>query len=105
MICSMEKLSRDQHEVLIGILLGDANLQTESRGRTYRLRVSQAEQNRDYLFALYEIFKPMVSTPPRLDSLEPTKHTGAGASIPHSNDVSVSTGNTSTVMGRRGFHV
>ena len=68
MICSMEKLSRDQHEVLIGILLGDANLQTESRGRTYRLRVSQAEQNKDYLFALYEIFKPMVATTPRLDS-------------------------------------
>lgn len=73
MICGMEKLSREQHEVLVGILLGDANLQTESNGRTYRLRVSQAEQNRDYLFALYEIFKSLVATPPRLDSFLDSK--------------------------------
>jgi hypothetical protein len=68
MICAMQKLSKEQHEVLVGILLGDANLQTESQGRTYRLRVTQVEQNREYLFALYEIFKPLVTTPPRLDS-------------------------------------
>lgn len=53
---------------MVGMLLGDANLQTENGGRTYRLRVSQAEQNREYLFALYQLFKPFVKTPPRLDS-------------------------------------
>ena len=32
-------LSKKQKEILVGILLGDANLQTENGGKTYRLRV------------------------------------------------------------------
>lgn len=64
----MQKISLEQHQVLVGILLGDANLQTESQGRTYRLRVTQSEEKKEYLFALYNIFKPFVTTPPRLDS-------------------------------------
>ena len=70
-----QRLTLEQREVLVGILLGDANLQTESNGRTYRLRVTQAEQNRDYLFALYELFKPLVNTPPRLYTYKPDKRT------------------------------
>jgi hypothetical protein len=58
------KLSNIQKEVLVGILLGDANLQTESQGRTYRLRVSQSHAHKEYLFHLYEIFKDFVKTPP-----------------------------------------
>lgn len=70
-----QNLTVEQREVLVGFLLGDANLQTESNGRTYRLRVTQAEQNRDYLFALYELFKPFVNTPPRLYTYSPDKRT------------------------------
>ena len=62
------KLSAEQHQVLCGILLGDANLQTENNGRTYRLRVTQAAANKEYLFHLYKIFKVFVTTPPRLDT-------------------------------------
>ena len=70
-----QRLTLEQREVLVGILLGDANLQTESNGRTYRLRVTQAEQNKDYLFALYELFKPLVNTPPKLYVYRPDKRT------------------------------
>nr|AFA35831.1 putative LAGLIDADG homing endonuclease [Pseudococcomyxa simplex] len=70
-----QKLTLEQREVLVGILLGDANLQTESNGRTYRLRVTQAEQNKEYLFALYELFKPLVNTPPKLYTYSPDKRT------------------------------
>jgi hypothetical protein len=58
-------LSKKQKEILVGILLGDANLQTENGGKTYRLRVLQSEQHKAYLFHLYEIFKKFVSTPPK----------------------------------------
>ena len=60
----MTKLTKLQHEILVGILLGDASLQTESNGRTYRLRISQSEQHKDYLFHLYEKFKNLTDSPP-----------------------------------------
>ncbi len=49
------KLTTLQCEILVGILLGDASLQTESNGRTYRLRVLQSEEHKDYIFHLYDI--------------------------------------------------
>ena len=60
----MTKLTKLQHEILVGILLGDASLQTESNGRTYRLRVSQSEQHKDYLFHLYDTFQNLTDSPP-----------------------------------------
>lgn len=60
----MTKLTKFQHEILIGILLGDACLQTESKGRTYRLRISQSDQHKDYLFHLYYCFKNLTDSPP-----------------------------------------
>lgn len=59
-----QKLTPLQCEVLVGILLGDASLQTESNGKTYRLRISQSEQHKDYVFHLYEIFKNLTASPP-----------------------------------------
>lgn len=58
-------LSKQQKEILVGILLGDANLQTDNGGKTYRLRVLQSEQHREYVFHLYDIFKKFVNTPPK----------------------------------------
>lgn len=60
----MIKLTPVQSETLVGILLGDASLQTDNGGRTYRLRVSQSDQHKLYVFHLYEIFKNWTSSPP-----------------------------------------
>lgn len=60
-----QKLTQLQCEVLVGILLGDASLETESNGRTYRLRISQSEHHKDYVFHLYEIFKNFTTSPPK----------------------------------------
>lgn len=60
-----QKLTQLQCEVLVGILLGDASLQTESNGKTYRLRVTQSQQHKEYLFHLYEIFKNLTTSPPK----------------------------------------
>jgi hypothetical protein len=50
-------------------MLGDGNLQTFSDGKTFRLRIVQSDEHKDYCFHLYEIFKPYVQTPPRLEQV------------------------------------
>lgn len=52
--------------VLIGTLLGDANLQTYTSGYSWRARFLQGDQNKEYLFHLYDLFKTYVKTPPRI---------------------------------------
>ncbi len=59
------RLNKIQRQVLVGILLGDAHLETQNRGRTYRLKVEQSERHKEYLFHLYEIFREWVLTPPQ----------------------------------------
>ena len=51
------------HNVLIGTLLGDANLQTFN-GYSWRARFLQCHDHKDYLFHLYDLFKLYVKTPP-----------------------------------------
>jgi len=59
-------LTKIQKEVLIGILLGDANLQTFNQGRTFRLRYIQSLKHKDYLLNVYNVFKNLVSTEPKI---------------------------------------
>lgn len=59
------KLNKVQREILIGILLGDAHLETQNNGRTYRLKVEHSLKQRFYLEYLYEIFKEWCLSPPR----------------------------------------
>lgn len=51
--------------IIIGVLFGDASLQTYTNGHTWRLRFLQSDIHKDYLFHLYDIFKPYVSSPPK----------------------------------------
>lgn len=60
------KLRREQREVIVGILLGDAHLETQNRGRTYRLKIEHPIRQREYVMHLYEIFRDWVLTPPRI---------------------------------------
>lgn len=53
------------NHILIGTLLGDANLQTYT-GYTWRARFLQSDQNKEYLFHLYDLFKLYVKTPPKM---------------------------------------
>lgn len=59
------KLSPRQREVLVGVLLGDACLETQNRGRTYRLKVEQSAWHKPYVWHLYQLFRPWVLTEPR----------------------------------------
>lgn len=51
-------------EVLLGTLLGDSSLQTYTAGKTWRLRFVQ--KDKDYIYHLYNIWKPFVRTGPKL---------------------------------------
>ena len=65
------KLTSKQREILVGLILGDGHLVTWSKktygkkAGTYKLVVLQSDMHKDYLFHLYEIFKPLTKSPPR----------------------------------------
>ncbi len=59
------RLTQEQREVIVGVLLGDAHLETRNRGETYRLKIEQSEGHRDYAEHLYDVFKPWVLTAPQ----------------------------------------
>ena len=58
------KLSKDQREILFGVILGDAHLETLDKGHTYRIKFAQSVAHKPYLDHLYAIFKDWVLTPP-----------------------------------------
>ena len=57
-------LSSVQREALVGLLLGDACLETQNRGRTYRLKIEQCARRHAYVYHLYSLFQEWVLTPP-----------------------------------------
>ena len=59
------RLSDVQREMLVGILLGDACLETQNAGRTYRLKIEQGASHADYVEHLYEVLREWVLSPPR----------------------------------------
>ena len=51
------KLTKQQQEIIVGLLLGDGHLETRTNGQTYRLKVEHSEAQLDYTEWLYEVFK------------------------------------------------
>lgn len=68
-MCNLKNLSIIQQDLLIGTLLGDGNLQSITRGRTWRYRALHAATQKDYLFHKYEILKPFCGTPPMFSAV------------------------------------
>lgn len=66
------KLTGEQKEILFGILLGDAHLETQNQGLTFRLKVEQSLKHQAYLNHLYGIFQNYVKTPPKKRIIEYT---------------------------------
>lgn len=62
-------LSKTQFDIALGCLLGDASLQSQDKGQTYRLKFQQSDNlHRDYLFHLYDVFNEWCLSPPKFDS-------------------------------------
>lgn len=62
------KLSDIQRQAIVGLLLGDAHLETQNKGRTYRLKFEYSVKHSDYAMHIYELFKEWVLTPPQIKS-------------------------------------
>jgi len=59
-------LSQEQKGILVGLLLGDACLETQNKGQTYRLKIEQSRSHQAYVEHLYRLFAEWVLTPPRM---------------------------------------
>lgn len=59
------KLTTKQKEILVGIILGDGHLETQNKGRTYRLKVEHSIKQKAYVDWLYENFKDFIISPPK----------------------------------------
>ncbi len=60
------KLTDLQREILVGVLLGDACLETQNQGRTYRLKIEHSMSQSAYVQHLYESFKAWALQEPKL---------------------------------------
>jgi hypothetical protein len=58
------QLTQQQKDLLVGTLLGDGNLQTETKGRTWRYRVLQKKEHKLYLDHKYDLIKNFCTTGP-----------------------------------------
>lgn len=67
------KLTSIQQQIIIGLILGDAHLATQNKGRTYRLLIEQSIKRKIYVQHLYDVFKDFVLTPPKIINRNPNK--------------------------------
>jgi len=61
-----DNLKKSQKELIIGCLLGDGRLECRSNSETTRLRIHQADSQKDYLFWKYDKLKNLVKMMPRM---------------------------------------
>jgi hypothetical protein len=57
-------LTKEQIEYCVGLLLGDATLQSNTNLTSFRLKIQQSENNNSLLFAIERIFQPWVMSGP-----------------------------------------
>lgn len=57
-------LTQEQKDLLVGTLLGDGNLQTNTKGRTWRYRALHKAQHFQYLQHKYEVMKCFCDSEP-----------------------------------------
>jgi hypothetical protein len=58
-------LTNVQFEAAIGLILGDASIQSQNKGKTYRLKFEWGDINKDYAFHVNDLFKERILTEPK----------------------------------------
>jgi len=61
---SLIELTKDQKEASIGLMLGDASLQSQNGGKTYRMKFEWGDKNKAYLMHVYHLFDEWVLSQP-----------------------------------------
>lgn len=59
------KITERQRQIIIGTLLGDAHLESQTQGKTFRLRIMHAASQKRYLDWLYHELHLIAASPPR----------------------------------------
>lgn len=57
---SLGKLSKIQQEAAVGLMLGDASIQSQDGGKTYRMKFEWGDRNKAYLDHVYKLFNEWV---------------------------------------------
>jgi len=57
-------LSTIQFEASIGLMLGDASLQSQNKGKTYRLKFEWSDKTKSYLDHVFNLFDEWVLSNP-----------------------------------------
>ena len=65
---SLIKLSNIQKEAAIGLLLGDASLQSQNEGKTYRVKFEWGDKNKVYALHVFTLFDQWVLSQPHKKS-------------------------------------
>ena len=65
---SLNSLSDIQWEASIGLMLGDASLQTQNKGKNYRMKFEWGNKNKLYAEHVYALFNEWVLSPPHKKS-------------------------------------
>ena len=62
----LTSLNTIQWEASIGLMLGDASLQTQNKGKTYRMKFEWSEKNKAYVYHIYALFDEWVLSKPHV---------------------------------------
>lgn len=62
----INKISSRQKKIIIGKLLGDGHLETQTKGKTYRLKIEHSYHQKKYVDWLYKELKSIASHKPRI---------------------------------------
>lgn len=60
---SLTNLSQIQWETAIGLMLGDASLQTQNKGKTYRMKFEWGDKNKLYTEHIHDMFNEWILSP------------------------------------------
>lgn len=61
---SLHSLSKAQYEASIGLMLGDASLQTQNKGKTFRLKFEWGDRSKAYVNHVHSLFNEWVLSEP-----------------------------------------
>jgi hypothetical protein len=65
---SLIDLTKDQKETTIGLLLGDASLQSQNKGKTYRIKFEWGDRNKAYAMHVFQLFDEWILSQPHKKS-------------------------------------
>ena len=65
---SLTNLNTIQWEASIGLMLGDASIQTQNKGKTYRMKFEWSDKSKPYLLHVYNLFDEWVLSNPHKKS-------------------------------------